>query len=196
MKIICIGDSFTRGFGVNRGWLSRLSDSISSEGIELINKGINGDTTSGMLARFKDDVAAETPKYVIITGGLNDFISGSSLEIPKNNYMAMVHHSFHYNVIPIVGIEPDFNPSIIRQDWASFCDFNEAAKKHSELCIWLKELCRTFNLFYIDFCTEFKRVQINNPHTSYFIDGLHLTEDGHERISKIAEKFIRSNILT
>lgn len=196
MKIICIGDSFTRGFGVNRGWLSRLSDSISSEGIELINKGINGDTTSGMLARFKDDVASEAPKYVIITGGLNDFISGSSLEIPKNNYMAMVHHAFHYNIIPIVGIEPDFEPSMIRQDWASFCDFNEASKKHSELCSWLKSLCSTFNLFYIDFCSEFKQVQLKTPGTSYFIDGLHLTADGHECISKIAEGFIRSNIIT
>ena len=80
MKLICIGDSFTRGFGVKKkeSWVSQ----ISIENADVINMGINGDTTSGMLARFTNDVILEKPNYVLITGGTNDFISGSDCSIP------------------------------------------------------------------------------------------------------------------
>ena len=86
-NIICLGDSFTRGFGVRKkeNWISQSYP----ENTTLINAGINGDTTSGMLARFSRDVIEHRPDYVLITGGINDFIVGSSLDIPKNNYMAM-----------------------------------------------------------------------------------------------------------
>ena len=85
-NIICLGDSFTRGFGVRKkeNWISQAYP----ENTTLINAGINGDTTSGMLARFSRDVIEHRPDYVLITGGINDFIVGSSLDIPKNNYCA------------------------------------------------------------------------------------------------------------
>ena len=123
MKVICLGDSFTFGFGVKKQdcWVSRLD----IDGYSFVNKGINGDTTSGMLARFERDVVSENPNYVLITGGVNDFISGSSLQIPQNNYMAMVHQAFHRKIIPIVGISPGFDPDLMRKDWAAFQDFHQ-----------------------------------------------------------------------
>jgi len=42
----------------------------------FINKGINGDSTDGMLGRFRTSVEAERPAYVVIWGGINDFYAG------------------------------------------------------------------------------------------------------------------------
>ena len=58
MKLICIGDSLTFGYGVHlsQRW-TRLC--AQETGWELVNEGINGDTTGGMLARMQGGVLAE-----------------------------------------------------------------------------------------------------------------------------------------
>lgn len=52
MKLICIGDSLTFGYGVHlsQRW-TRLC--AQETGWELVNEGINGDTTGGMLTRMQ-----------------------------------------------------------------------------------------------------------------------------------------------
>lgn len=193
MKLVCLGDSFTKGFGVKstENWVSQ----IEIENIEIINRGINGDTTSGMLARFNNDVVSEAPNYVLITGGTNDFISGSDCGIPQNNYMAMVHQAFHNGIIPVAGIEPGFSPQNIRKDWAAFGDFREVLNKQLQLREWIKKMCRTFGVFYIDFYEELKKETQGLPEKNLFVDGLHLTAYGHELIAEIAERAFRDIVL-
>lgn len=189
MKLVCIGDSFTRGFGVkqNENWISNLN----IKNLTIINKGINGDTTSGMLARFNSDVISLSPNYVLIMGGANDFIVGSSCEIPKNNYMALVHQTYHHGIIPIIGIEPRFSPELLRSDWANFSDFKEVCKKQIELRDYLLKMCHTFGVFYIDFYDSFNTLSKDIKDEDLYIDGIHLTPRGHEIISKIAENSLR-----
>ena len=43
-------------------------------GFDIINKGVNGDTTAGILHRFKTDVMDHQPDMVFILTGTNDFI--------------------------------------------------------------------------------------------------------------------------
>lgn len=43
-------------------------------GFDIINKGVNGDTTAGILQRFKTDVMDHQPDMVFILTGTNDFI--------------------------------------------------------------------------------------------------------------------------
>lgn len=76
MKLICIGDSLTFGYGVHlsQRW-TRLC--AQETGWELVNEGINGDTTGGMLARMQGGVLAELREgglgadrpYVLLMGG-------------------------------------------------------------------------------------------------------------------------------
>ena len=72
MRIVCLGDSFTQGFGVEEQecWVSLLNREMPWE---FVNKGVNGDTTTGLLARFHRDVVEEKPRYVFLDGGFNDF---------------------------------------------------------------------------------------------------------------------------
>ena len=50
MDLICLGDSLTFGLGVRRGrcWTALFAE---ESGWNVSNRGISGDTTSGMLAR-------------------------------------------------------------------------------------------------------------------------------------------------
>ena len=48
MKIVCLGDSLTYGFMVRRSKIwTKLSE--DKTGFEIINEGISGDTSGGML---------------------------------------------------------------------------------------------------------------------------------------------------
>ena len=80
MKIVCLGDSLTYGFGVSRSnsWTNIVNKETR---LEIVNKGINGDTTSGMLARFNEDVVKNSPDIVFIMGGTNDFIAGAGMKL-------------------------------------------------------------------------------------------------------------------
>ena len=55
MDLICLGDSLTFGLGVRRGrcWTALFAE---ESGWNVSNRGISGDTTSGMLARLHRDV--------------------------------------------------------------------------------------------------------------------------------------------
>lgn len=184
MKIICLGDSFTRGFGVRKqeNWISN----IHIDNMTFVNKGINGDTTSGMLSRLHQDVIDKSPGYVLLTGGINDFITGSSVEIPKNNYMAMVHQAYHNMIRPIIGIEPGISPDTVRSDWAAFADFNEVMKKHIELRTWLLGFSRTFGVPCIDFFEELEHIKSLYTDKDFYVDGIHMTKEGHKYMADFA----------
>lgn len=46
----------------------------------FVNKGVNGDSTKGMLSRFDSEVASLGPNYVIVWAGINDLFLGFPLD--------------------------------------------------------------------------------------------------------------------
>lgn len=71
--IVVLGDSLSAGFGAapGRGYVDVLSSRLK---LELVNKGVSGDTTAGGLARLDADVLALNPALVIVELGGNDFM--------------------------------------------------------------------------------------------------------------------------
>lgn len=72
-SIIAFGDSITAGSGAGRGedypsQLSRMAD------VEILNRGVPGDTTAGGLARLERDVLGSDPRIVIVCLGGNDML--------------------------------------------------------------------------------------------------------------------------
>lgn len=189
MKIVCLGDSLTYGFGVRRSksWIKLSQDKL---GIEVVNEGINGDTTSGMLSRFYNVVCARSPEAVLIMGGANDLIVGADLGIIKSNIMSMAHQSVARFIDPIIGIPTKINPENVRQDWAEFSDFGRVVQALDEYRKWIKEFCKTFNFKYIDFYSEFEK-EAGDEAVDLYIDGLHFNEKGNEIMAEI---FCRSII--
>ena len=101
MKIVALGDSLTvgeTGFTVSADELAvpypkclcflaeeYLRSRQSDVKVDVINKGVNGDLTSGMLERFSRDVVDEKADYVIILGGTNDIGWGLDLAMIAHN---------------------------------------------------------------------------------------------------------------
>lgn len=176
MKIVCIGDSLTYGFGVSRTktWSYLSKDRL---GVEIINEGINGDTTGGMVSRFNNSVFSQKPEVVFIMGGTNDFIAGADIGIVKANIMSMVHQSLGKFVEPIVGIPPKIDLINVRDDWADFTDFQKVARQLEEYREWINRFSKTFNVKIIDFYLEIENMS-NDKINELYIDGLHLNEQG------------------
>ena len=82
MKIICIGDSLTYGYGVwsSQCWVTLLAERINENrrsGIRCLNFGTNGDTSGYMLDRARRHIIpdkAEAGDIIIIMGGANDVL--------------------------------------------------------------------------------------------------------------------------
>ena len=64
VKVVLIGDSITDG------WPAARPDFFSTTG--YIGRGISGQVSTQMLARFMQDVVSLHPKVVVINAGTND----------------------------------------------------------------------------------------------------------------------------
>ena len=187
MKIVCIGDSLTYGYGVRRSkvWTKIAEEKLK---IEIINEGINGDTSSGMLSRFHNSVYMQKPDSVHIMGGINDLIVGADIGIVKTNLMSLVHQASAKYIKPIIGIPTKIDEGNVRKDWAEFSDFHEVAKEFDKYYLWLKDFCKTFSVQYIDYYTEFDKLKNRQD---VYLDGIHLNERGHEIMAEIFCQHLR-----
>lgn len=184
LKIVCIGDSLTYGYGVNReeAWINRIEDSYD---VHILNKGVNGDTTEGMISRFYSDVVKNNPSHVIIMGGSNDLIMGVSLHIIQLNITNMVNQAYENNIVPIIGIQPLTEPKMSNMYWSATTDFervNENINKYRE---WAIQFGNIYNVKIIDFCSELKKTVTENNKHEFYIDGVHLTPKGHKIMSNV-----------
>jgi lysophospholipase L1-like esterase len=74
-RIVFFGDSITEG------WKTAHPDFFIDK--SYINRGINGQTTSQMLLRFRPDVIELKPKIVVILAGTNDIAGNTGPTTPK-----------------------------------------------------------------------------------------------------------------
>ena len=192
MKLVCLGDSITYGYGVRRSecWVtvaSRLS------GVECINRGINGDTTGGMLSRFSAEVLAERPKAVLLMGGANDIMLGAGEGAARANITSMAHRAVAAGIVPLIGIPLPFALPV-REDWAVLTDFAAASAVHDSYARWLHHVCGVFNFRMVDFRAAFlERVaESGGDASAWFLDGLHPTAEGHALMADVAVATLRT----
>jgi lysophospholipase L1-like esterase len=69
-QLICFGDSITQG-RIGSSYVDMLR--IALPGVDVVNRGIDGDTTYNLLTRIDRDVIAHQPDLVSVMIGLNDF---------------------------------------------------------------------------------------------------------------------------
>lgn len=78
IRIVCIGDSITRGVRpsvtVEQTFCSRVEAMLRAQGldVDVINAGVGSDRTDGGLLRFDRDVLSHKPQLVTIMFGAND----------------------------------------------------------------------------------------------------------------------------
>jgi len=108
IKIAAIGDSITYGYPYEPAlsWFNLTAERLN---IDYINRGVNGDTTEGMLNRFDRDVLRYKPSHVIMVGGTNDARFGITVYQVINNIRDMVGLLVNKNITPILGLPIPYN---------------------------------------------------------------------------------------
>ncbi len=187
--ILCLGDSITYGYpyGPQSSWVGLAA---GETGFNMINRGLNGDTTGGMMARFKRGLTTDDPGLsdidcIIITGGANDAWMGIDIGEVKHNIKTMVDMSVNNGIIPVVGItvpvnfdSPDY--FIDPADVVRVSSLLESYKK------WMREYASHRGLPLMDF-----HYCLADPGTGfgvsiYYADNIHPNRDGYKRMADAA----------
>ena len=182
-KLICLGDSLTFGLRVpqSQTW-PRL---VQETGVEVMNLGICGDTTGGMLARLPliHREQGKTQAYVLIMGGSNDIFYSGTDTAARSNIGAMVHQVIAAGLTPVVGIPLPIVPEDAPQDWDPVANFHEAATVLERYCAWLKTYCKAFGIPTVDFRADFLTPD-GQVRRELFCDGLHPNTQGHRLMAQ------------
>ncbi|MDG6881516.1 Esterase TesA precursor [Phocoenobacter uteri] len=188
MKISFLGDSITYGYGENLNrddvWTSIIAKSLTNT--TLINKGISGDTTGGMLARFHSDIVNDKPDVVHIMGGLNDIGFGVNVEQVRANIKAVCHQADFYGIKPIIGFCPLPIIEQVDKNKVDFMNFDKIIVDMRKLFQWFIDMnsIASTQVKIINYDEELTYRYANNR-KNFYLDGIHLNETGNRAIAEI-----------
>ncbi len=125
--IICFGDSLTQGLGASpaHDYPSLLAEAL---GRDVINAGVNGNTTRDALQRLTADVLARTPQLVIVQFGGNDFLR----KVPRKETFANLDEIVRRiqargAMVVLVGVQPGLLGDATRKDYQKIARTRRAA---------------------------------------------------------------------
>lgn len=176
IDMILIGDSLTFGYGVSRknSWVYKLQKEYDN--LKILNKGVNGDTTSLMLTRYYKDVTKNLPKITFIMGGTNDLLSGRNVDYIIKNIELMIKESLDNNSSVIVAIPPIIIKNMAEAIFMPSPYYDHCAKNLPVLRDNIINLQKKYPFKYVDFYTLTK----NHINEKIFLDGIHLNEKGND----------------
>jgi lysophospholipase L1-like esterase len=184
IRVVALGDSLTVGFqpyGLGQDlpkstpYTDFLIDQISRDfpsdslAIEIINKGVVGELSDQMVARFDLDVIHLSPRVVIILGGSNDLGWGLPPEEILQNLDAMYMRSRENHITPIGCTVP----SVLRYD--------AGIPPRIILNRLIQDRCREMGIR----CVDVFRATLDSSNRlalQYSSDGLHLNSEGCRRM--------------
>ena len=173
-----------------KGAVSIINDNVeiaAQTGAELLGRGVNGNTTGGMLAVLPDLLVREHPDAVLLMGGTNDIAYGGDLAGARSNMGAMAHLIIAGGGLPLIGIPPGLRRPI-RREWAELMP-ERAAELLAEYQSWLRRFAAAFRLPVLDFDRAFTRW---GEEGLFQPDGLHPNAAGHCLMAETAAALIRS----
>ncbi len=192
MNIICMGDSITYGYGLP-DLSCRWSDIVAARtGYNLINRGINGDTTNGMLARCQTQAFNQNADAMILLGGIND------ISIHKNDYMVRTNVITIFRQAMACGLPlllcvplPVAHEDLGRPAWEPNRDNKQIADLCEQYADWIRQFAYSNQIPLIDFRSAFILPDGKTDRT-LFQDGLHPTTVGHQKMADVVCQILES----
>jgi len=173
-EIIFLGNSITEG----GDWKALFPEK------NVINRGISGDVTDGILFRL-DEVTSSNPSKIFLLIGTNDMARGKSIEYVIENtekIIVQIKRQSEETKIYLQSILP-INPNVGEK----FSGHKNNHQKIIEANRLLRTLAKKYDLKFIDL---HKYMSNGEKHlkAKYTYDGLHLTEEGYEKWKNIIRK--------
>jgi acyl-CoA thioesterase-1 len=184
---LCLGDSLTLGSDVETAlrWPQRLARRM---GAVVINAGIDGDTTGGLLARFPGAIERHRPDRVLLLGGTNDLWWGVDPSVVQANLFAMVCQARHLGIAPIVATPLPLCLERLNgsASWPPVMGFDACARGLRRLAAALAQAAGWSEVPLVDFFHLFvDAADIADPGL-FLDDGLHPNPEGHRLMAQRA----------
>jgi lysophospholipase L1-like esterase len=159
--------------------------------LEMINRGISGQTTPQMTLRFQQDVIDLKPSVVVILAGTNDIAgnTGDMTEEETEENLASMADQAHADGIRVVlcSILPVFD-----YPWKPG---RHPAPKIVAINTWMKEYAASHGYIYVDFYSAMVDDRGGLPPT-LSVDGVHPTKAGFAVMTPIVEAGIARALST
>ena len=185
MKIACMGDSLTLGVGLPE-YKGRWTDLVAERtGYTLVNLGIGGDTTGGMLARCQTQIFNQDFDAMILLGGSNDIAFEWEYRHAWANIIAIYRQAKAFGIPLIMGLPvPMIAEDLMERPYYPGRDRQKIAALTDELARMLEAYCIEKEIPYVDFRTPFLG-ENGLGRKELFFDGLHPTAEGHELMAQV-----------
>jgi lysophospholipase L1-like esterase len=177
-RVVFMGDSITDGWKLAQYF----------PGKPYVNRGISGQTTPQMLARWFEDVINLKPAAVLIYAGTNDIARNTgpqTIEMVEENFQAMTELArLHGIKVILCAVTPvsDYGPRKMTEGRppADILNINE----------WLKAYAAKTNSVYADYFTALVDDK-GFMKEGFSRDGLHPIDKGYELMTPVAVAAIR-----
>ncbi|HXY97035.1 MAG TPA: SGNH/GDSL hydrolase family protein [Steroidobacteraceae bacterium] len=176
-RIVFLGDSLTQGWDLT---------GLGLDEVELVNRGISGQTTPQMLIRFRQDVVSLKPAVVHILAGTNDLAGNTgptTLEAIEANLSSMVEiaRANHIRVVlssVLPALDYPWRPGL------------EPAPRIVALNDWIRAYARQRKLVYADYYPALVDSR-GGFRTEMADDGVHPNAAGYAAMSPIARQAVK-----
>ena len=194
--IVCHGDSLTEGADVETAyrWPSLLQNAT---GRAVINTGIGGDTTAGLLSRFPVDVVPHKPLAVILMGGTNDLWWDLPVNAVMANLFAMAYQARHHGIAPLFALPLPFD-----REAAETQSCNPPEPGYGRLQANLETLVARLGaaaaeseIPVLDFHGLFTDDQGRVRSAWFLEDGMHANRQGHREMAAAAAGILKDLLL-
>lgn len=172
----------TYGFGVARAqaWPHLFHGYLNEP---VVNRGLNGDTTGGMLSRLGLELERERPTHIILMGGINDLMMEVPQSVVTANLSAMVHQGRSRGIQVFLGVPHGILPDLARKYWPPMFDYEVLPEKILALRQWLWDFSQGFDVPLVDFYEALEDWP-ESQRSGFYLDGLHLNEAGHRILAE------------
>jgi len=184
--VVALGDSLTFGYRMRDPYAmdpripyptqleALLKKKVREKQVRVINAGVNGDLTDGMIVRFSRVVAPEKPDVVVVWGGINDLSAARQLEQVMGNLKKIYSICMEIGAMPVAcTLTPTSHTS------QKMRYLNDLIKAHAA-----ENGVALADLFPVLADAE------GNLRQEYSDDGAHLTQAGYQKVAQIISQII------
>jgi lysophospholipase L1-like esterase len=172
-RVVFMGDSITQGWNLQEYF----------PGKPYINRGIEAQTTTQMLVRFRQDVIDLKPKVVVIMAGTNDLAQNTgpmTLEESEGNLMSMAQLAAANGIrVVLCSVLPS-----VHFGWHP--EVEDPAPRIAALDKWIKDYAAEKEYVYVDYYSVMKDEAGGLP-DKLSMDGVHPRPIGFAIMAPLAE---------
>lgn len=190
ISIVCFGDSLTAGYQSPTHDVPIIRETPYGSFLQarlgpqatVMTSGVCGEVTSDMVLRFRQDVLAHSPDYVVILGGTNDLGWHVAPSEIFSHLRCMYEQALDVGIQPVAVTVPSIRMKV---DPAAERWLNELVRQRQHMNRLITEYCAKNGIACVDLfaaTAEANTLLLSGPYSN---DGLHLTTEGYRKMADL-----------